>query len=85
MIEISNAVSKRCFSASSDDVEEILDYAQTEILAVGSKGNNSWVSIEKIVMDCVEHCELIAEQKGITGIPSGGVYTNTLSSMSMLL
>jgi replicative DNA helicase len=71
MIELSNAISKKCFSAESDDVEKIIDYAQTEILKVGTTDKNLFKSINEIVFDSIERCEELQDSGGITGVPSG--------------
>jgi replicative DNA helicase len=70
MLQISNAVQKRCFSG--DTIEEIVDYCQGEILKIGNvKFKNGFRKLTSIVADAVDRCELIASKSGVTGVPSG--------------
>ena len=70
MLEVSNAIQKKCFGGST--VAEIIDYCQSEILKVGSvKFKNKFQKLTEIVVDAIDRCEMIANQSGITGVPSG--------------
>lgn len=71
MIEISNSITKRCFNAPPEEVENVLDYAQTEMLKVGIQSNASFKPIQDIMVECIERCEDLQERGGITGVPTG--------------
>jgi replicative DNA helicase len=71
MIELSNSLMKQCYRAKPEDVENIVDNLQRDSLKIGTTKTENLVSIGSIITDAVEHCELIAQQSGITGIPTG--------------
>jgi replicative DNA helicase len=73
LIEISNAITKRCFQSNSEGVEKIIDYAQSEILRIDSGNNNTFRHVNEIIVECIEHCETISQKGGVTGVPSGYV------------
>ena len=71
MIELSNAVMKRCYRATPEDVEKIVDDLQSKSLKIGTSKADNFATIGSIVTDAIEHCEVIAENRGITGVPTG--------------
>ena len=71
MIEISNSITKRCYQSGSDDVERVVDYAQTEILKVGVSDKIGFKTVRDIVFECIERCEELQNSGGVTGVPSG--------------
>ena len=72
LIEISNAIVKRCFASNTDDLDSIVDYANTELLKINSTlSKTQFRPIKEVAIDCLDHCETIAQQGGVTGVPSG--------------
>ena len=71
MIELSNAVQKKCYLAKPEDVESIVDKLQVESLKIGTINAENFSTIGSIITDTIEHCEIIARSNGLTGIPTG--------------
>jgi len=71
MIELSNTITKQCFTAKPEDVNDILDKFQSEALKIGSQKNEQLFGMDTIIYECIDYCEEIQKNKGITGVPSG--------------
>lgn len=72
LLEITNAVSKKCFKSHPDETEEVIDYAQREILKVGLKSKDGrFKQLSDIIITAIDRAEELARHKGITGVPSG--------------
>jgi len=71
IIELTNTITKKSFSANPEDVESIVDEFQSAALRIGSQSQEDMVSHADIIMECVEHCEIIQKNKGMIGVPTG--------------
>jgi replicative DNA helicase len=72
ILEITNAVTKKCFKSHPDETENVIDYAQREILKIGLRSkDNKFKELSDIIINAIARAEELAENKGITGIPSG--------------
>ena len=71
IIELGNTVTKKSYEAGPDDVESIVDEFQTAALQIGAEKTDNMVTHSDVIMECVEHCEKIQENRGMTGIPTG--------------
>lgn len=72
-IEIGNALSKRSYSGTPDNVDSVIDYAHEQILKLSHGRQQQWTHIKDISLQCIERAEELSEQGGLTGIPSGYV------------
>lgn len=71
IIELSNGQMKRCYQAKPEDVDSIIDEMQSHALKIGTAKAESFKSIRQIIMDTVDHCEIISKERGLTGVPTG--------------
>jgi replicative DNA helicase len=72
LVEVSNALEKRCGNATPNEVSEVIDFAQREILKVGEQDNTSdFKNISEIVVAAIDRAEALSKKRGVTGIPSG--------------
>lgn len=71
MIELSNTIAKRAFEGNPDTVDEIINILQAGALKIGDQKKENSCNMQELILDCVEYCENIQENKGMTGIPSG--------------
>jgi len=71
MIELSNTITKQCFTAKPEDVESIIDNFQNQSLKIGAVKSDNFYNIQDLVIETIERCEEIQQHSGVTGIPSG--------------
>jgi replicative DNA helicase len=71
MLELSNSLMKRCYQAKPEDVEKIVDELQRDSLKIGSVGVERSVGLSSIINNTLERCEIIAQNKGLIGVPTG--------------
>lgn len=70
LIEISNATNKRAYS-TTDDAETVIDYVSGELARISDGRGGGWCSMQDVMITCVDHCEEIKKQQGVTGVPTG--------------
>lgn len=71
IIELSNAITKKALSARPDDVESLVDRFQSDILKIGSAKQDPMTPHCDLIMECIEHCEQLQQNRGMTGVPTG--------------
>ena len=71
MIELSNSLMKKCYQSRPEDVDRIIDNLQRDSLKLGSSGAEKSVKLSSIIFETIERCEIIAQNKGLTGTPTG--------------
>lgn len=69
IIEMSNACCKMSFG--EQDAETSLNYLQTQIAMLYGCQPSEWVHINQIMDECIERCEKIQVNNGVSGVPSG--------------
>jgi replicative DNA helicase len=71
LIELSNAVSKRSYSAKDDEAESVVDFVACELSKISDGIGGGWCGMQDVISECIDHCEKIQKKQGITGVPSG--------------
>jgi replicative DNA helicase len=79
MIELSNSVVKKCYNGNPDDAENIIDYVQQEALKIGSVKKDNMVPVSTVIHEAIDHCEMIAQNKGLSGITTGYYMIDSLT------
>ncbi len=81
LIQVSGKIMSRCYSGV-EDIEELMDDAEKMIFQVSSGGSqSSYVAIKDILKETFERIEYLYEhKKGVTGVPTGFVDLDNLTS-----
>ncbi len=72
IIKLTQGISESCYKGT-EDIDTILQYAESEIFKLAEKrGSNDFVPIKQVVMNALNRIDAASKQKGsVTGVPTG--------------